>query len=535
MINIDDEKDNIVNKKEKSIPLITSIYYDNKNKENENNLFLNDLRITYEILENDEKKNEDILLKEFLKKDENIEIIKNDCKNHNTKGEKYCLKCHYWLCEECVEDHMKNKPLHPLNDDELNLINICNEHKNKNLTLFCKDCNKFICHECVNEKHLNHSYEKIKDKFKKEKENYLYYYYENIEDLINDSNDLLLKYSKKINEFINKSINDLNEIKNNIKNKVNKIKEDNELIKTLCYNMNKQMKLARNYPNNNIIQSIKNLNFNEIDSNITYYIQNNNFIKDLKNDINKTLNQIICFNKNSKNNENENKNDKNNLINNLTENNFKKDSIQLNKINNNNSLFGNSNNNTNNIFKGLSNNNNNSIFGGSNNYNNNNNNLFGLFNNNYEKDYKNFFGNNSSSTQNNNNNSFFLDKENGNKNNIILNNNTNIFTVQTKENIDPFKQINKDFELKTNDKNSLFNNNKLNSTYNNLFPNLSHISYQETQFSDNDDYDDDNETVYITSSGSCYHSENCRYVRRSCIPIKKKDAIRKGYYACSRC
>ena len=173
MINIDDEKDNIVNKKEKSIPLITSIYYDNKNKENENNLFLNDLRITYEILENDEKKNEDILLKEFLKKDENIEIIKNDCKNHNTKGEKYCLKCHYWLCEECVEDHMKNKPLHPLNDDELNLINICNEHKNKNLTLFCKDCNKFICHECVNEKHLNHSYEKIKDKFKKEKENYL--------------------------------------------------------------------------------------------------------------------------------------------------------------------------------------------------------------------------------------------------------------------------------------------------------------------------------------------------------------------------
>ena len=51
MINIDDEKDNIVNKKEKSIPLITSIYYDNKNKENENNLFLNDLRITYEILE----------------------------------------------------------------------------------------------------------------------------------------------------------------------------------------------------------------------------------------------------------------------------------------------------------------------------------------------------------------------------------------------------------------------------------------------------------------------------------------------------
>ena len=50
---------NIDNKIQTSIPLITSIYYDNKNKENENNLFLNDLRITYEILENDEKKYEE--------------------------------------------------------------------------------------------------------------------------------------------------------------------------------------------------------------------------------------------------------------------------------------------------------------------------------------------------------------------------------------------------------------------------------------------------------------------------------------------
>ena len=47
---------NIDNKIQTSIPLITSIYYDNKNKENENNLILNDLRITYETLENGEKK-----------------------------------------------------------------------------------------------------------------------------------------------------------------------------------------------------------------------------------------------------------------------------------------------------------------------------------------------------------------------------------------------------------------------------------------------------------------------------------------------
>ena len=422
---------NIDNKIQTSIPLITSIYYDNKNKENENNLILNDLRITYETLENGEKKNEDILLKDFLKKDKNIEEIKDDCKNHNSKGEKYCLKCHYWLCEECVEDHMKTKPLHPLNDEELNLIEICNEHQNKNLTLFCKDCNKFICHECINEKHINHTYEKIKDKYKKEKENYIYYYYENIEDLINDSNDLLLKYSKKTTEFINKIIDELNEVKTNIKDNVNKIKEDNDSIKTLCYNMNQQLKLVRNYPNNNIIQSIKNLNLHELDTKISYDIQNNNFIKDLKNDINKNLNKFICFNINAKN-VNENKIEKNTQINNSFVNNL--------KINDEKTII-------NNIFK-TNNNNNNSLFENLNN--NNSNSERNLFDNNNKKEYENLFGNKSSIFQNNNNNSFFREKENGDNNNNNINNNTFAFNIKEQQKIDPFKNIENDFNMKTN-------------------------------------------------------------------------------------
>ncbi len=542
---------NIDNKIQTSIPLITSIYYDNKNKENENNLILNDLRITYETLENGEKKNEDILLKDFLKKDKNIEEIKDDCKNHNSKGEKYCLKCHYWLCEECVEDHMKTKPLHPLNDEELNLIEICNEHQNKNLTLFCKDCNKFICHECINEKHMNHSYEKIKDKYKKEKENYIYYYYENIEDLINDSNDLLLKYSKKTTEFINKIIDELNEVKTNIKDNVNKIKEDNDSIKTLCYNMNQQMKLVRNYPNNNIIQSIKNLNLHELDTKIAYDIQNNNFIKDLKNDINKNLNKFICFNINAKN-INENKIEKNTQINNSFVNNLKinDEKTIINNIfktnnNNNNSLFGNvdnNKNNNNNLFGNANNNNNlfgennqnNSIFGNLNN--NNNNNKGNLLANNEQKEYENLFGNKSSIFQNNNNNSFFREKENGDNNNNNINYNTFAFNVKEQQKIDPFKNIENDFNMKTN---PILKNNQITSSLNNLFPNvnLSRISYQETQISDNEDYEDDNdnEIVYITNSGSCYHSKYCRYLRKSSIPIKKKDAIKQGYHSCSRC
>ena len=85
----------------------------------------------------------------------------------------------------------------------------------------------------------------------------------------------------------------------------------------------------------------------------------------------------------------------------------------------------------------------------------------------------------------------------------------------------------------------ILKNNQITSSLNNLFPNinLSRISYQETQISDNEDYEDDNdnELVYITNSGSCYHNKYCRYLWKSCIPIKKKDAISRGYHSCSRC
>lgn len=41
--------------------------------------------------------------------------------------------------------------------------------------------------------------------------------------------------------------------------------------------------------------------------------------------------------------------------------------------------------------------------------------------------------------------------------------------------------------------------------------------------------------VYITKTGSKYHSGNCRYLSKSKIPILLSDAIAKGYSACSVC
>lgn len=43
------------------------------------------------------------------------------------------------------------------------------------------------------------------------------------------------------------------------------------------------------------------------------------------------------------------------------------------------------------------------------------------------------------------------------------------------------------------------------------------------------------QTVYITKTGKKYHSENCSSLRKSSIPIDLKEALSKGYNACSKC
>ena len=43
------------------------------------------------------------------------------------------------------------------------------------------------------------------------------------------------------------------------------------------------------------------------------------------------------------------------------------------------------------------------------------------------------------------------------------------------------------------------------------------------------------QTVYITKTGSKYHSGGCRYLSRSCIPISLSEAKSDGYDPCSVC
>lgn len=49
------------------------------------------------------------------------------------------------------------------------------------------------------------------------------------------------------------------------------------------------------------------------------------------------------------------------------------------------------------------------------------------------------------------------------------------------------------------------------------------------------DANEDEDTVYITKTGEKYHRAECRYLSKSKIPIKKSDAIAKGYEPCKVC
>jgi hypothetical protein len=47
--------------------------------------------------------------------------------------------------------------------------------------------------------------------------------------------------------------------------------------------------------------------------------------------------------------------------------------------------------------------------------------------------------------------------------------------------------------------------------------------------------DNGDTVVYITKTGKKYHSDGCRSLAKSRIPIKLKDAVARGYTACSLC
>lgn len=65
---------------------------------------------------------------------------------------------------------------------------------------------------------------------------------------------------------------------------------------------------------------------------------------------------------------------------------------------------------------------------------------------------------------------------------------------------------------------------------------LSLPSFSQTNTSNQTTQQDNKEqTVYVTKTGSKYHSSNCGYLHSSKIKTTLKSAKKDGYTACSRC
>jgi hypothetical protein len=58
---------------------------------------------------------------------------------------------------------------------------------------------------------------------------------------------------------------------------------------------------------------------------------------------------------------------------------------------------------------------------------------------------------------------------------------------------------------------------------------------QQTIYATNSVQQTQNTVVYITSTGACYHSSDCRYLRKSKIKTTLAKAKSEGYRKCSRC
>lgn len=107
-----------------------------------------------------------------------------------------------------------------------------------------------------------------------------------------------------------------------------------------------------------------------------------------------------------------------------------------------------------------------------------------------------------------------------------------------KNSVDTSTSYNEGYEKgKASVNTSTFYNNGYNAGYNDGYSDGAAKSYASSQptYSSNSSSYSNNYTVYITATGSKYHSYGCLYLRNSCYSISLSDAIAQGYTACSRC
>ena len=173
----------------------------------------------------------------------NTPVPPRKCREHQKVGTKFCRDCELWLCDQCLEIHKVFNEIHNLEERELPLKQICDDHSEYTL-YYCMECRKEICTFCISKegKHREHKYipfskfklytKEIRDKLKfktleeceknledirnkkiKEKKQKMTFFLNKIEDLLNNIKVTKDIYVKEVEE----KLKDFNQVMDIIK------------------------------------------------------------------------------------------------------------------------------------------------------------------------------------------------------------------------------------------------------------------------------------------------------------------------------
>ena len=148
-------------------------------------------------------------LSEYINLIKNRKII-NKCINHSEiKGNKFCMDCENWMCQNCFNKHINDNCNLEVNknnkEDEL-----CHLHSNKKI-YFCRQCLQFFCKSCF----LRHNIKNIKEHKGINVEKYL-------------TNEKIKLKLNKFNQYKKEIIDTYNNIKCEILKGINNMENKNK-------------------------------------------------------------------------------------------------------------------------------------------------------------------------------------------------------------------------------------------------------------------------------------------------------------------
>ena len=239
--------------------------------------------------------NYELNLDEFIKKIEHqneFKTFKDFCYNENhelTKGVSFCSKCDKWFCQQCLLYHKSLLPDHMITPTKIPKYMKCKAHSS-GIIFYCTKCNIGICEKCKSEYHYDHYLLNMDEYFNKTYNSLPFKSFDELNELIEHCNRISEKEKNSYINYIDEMINQLNEIKNDILDNYNKSKNrrmtQQKLVKYLfgnfiCFNEN-----FRQITNMNSINFIcpslfliNDINFLKATNNYSLYLRKESFIE----------------------------------------------------------------------------------------------------------------------------------------------------------------------------------------------------------------------------------------------------------------